>query len=287
MLEGVRHMRRERTVLGAIALDLFAVLLGGATALMPVYATDILHVGAQGLGALKAAPYVGALASDEVRRAYVGFYCPFVWRGFNDFGTGHFGDWGCHILGLANGALQLSLESLISVEVIKQEGTGPFTYPKKSGVKYEFGPRGNMPPVTVYWEDNVQGDAYLPPGMSPEAAQDSRYRPGSRSLSRRPRRQRRDQPEWRANMRKVRRFRTTAGEAQSIRRAPRRRARSTSCPARGGPSISCRMPTSSVLLARVRATTARRTPATGCAPARAALRRPAPISALPGRTRPG
>src|SRR5207244_12368428 len=116
------------------------------------------------------APFVGALATDEVRRAYVGFYCPFVWRGFNDFGTGHFGDWGCHILGPANWALQLSLESLISVEVIKQEGTGPFTYPRKSGLKYEFGPRGNMPPVTVYWEDNVQGDAYLPPGMSAEAA---------------------------------------------------------------------------------------------------------------------
>jgi MFS family permease len=61
MLEGVRHIRRERTVLGAIALDLFAVLLGGATALLPVYAADILHVGPVGLGALKAAPYVGAL----------------------------------------------------------------------------------------------------------------------------------------------------------------------------------------------------------------------------------
>lgn len=61
MLEGVRHMWREKTVLGAIALDLFAVLLGGATALMPVYAKDILHVGPIGLGALKAAPFVGAL----------------------------------------------------------------------------------------------------------------------------------------------------------------------------------------------------------------------------------
>ncbi|MFO0875355.1 MAG: MFS transporter [Phycisphaerales bacterium] len=62
MLEGVRHIRRERTVFGAIALDLFAVLLGGATALMPVFASDILHVGPLGLGALRAAPFVGALA---------------------------------------------------------------------------------------------------------------------------------------------------------------------------------------------------------------------------------
>jgi MFS family permease len=61
ILEGVRHIRKERTVLGAIALDMFAVLLGGATALLPIYAEDILHVGPIGLGALKAAPYIGAL----------------------------------------------------------------------------------------------------------------------------------------------------------------------------------------------------------------------------------
>ncbi len=61
MLEGVRHVWREKTVLGALALDLLAVLLGGATALMPVYAKDILHVGPIGLGALKAMPFVGAL----------------------------------------------------------------------------------------------------------------------------------------------------------------------------------------------------------------------------------
>lgn len=61
ILEGVQHMWREKTVLGAIALDMFAVLLGGATALLPVYAKDILYVGPIGLGALKAAPYVGAL----------------------------------------------------------------------------------------------------------------------------------------------------------------------------------------------------------------------------------
>ena len=61
MLEGVAYVRREKTVLGALMLDLFAVLLGGATALLPVYAKDILHVDAVGLGALKAAPYVGAL----------------------------------------------------------------------------------------------------------------------------------------------------------------------------------------------------------------------------------
>jgi MFS family permease len=61
ILEGARHVWREKTVFGVMTLDLMAVLLGGATALMPVYAKDILHVGPVGLGALKAAPFLGAL----------------------------------------------------------------------------------------------------------------------------------------------------------------------------------------------------------------------------------
>lgn len=66
MLEGVRHIWREKTVLGAITLDLMAVLLGGATALMPVYAKDILHVGPIGLGILRASPFVGALITSLI-----------------------------------------------------------------------------------------------------------------------------------------------------------------------------------------------------------------------------
>jgi MFS family permease len=61
MLDGARHVWNDKAVFGAIALDLLAVLLGGATALMPVYAKDILHVGPIGLGALRSAPFVGAL----------------------------------------------------------------------------------------------------------------------------------------------------------------------------------------------------------------------------------
>lgn len=60
MVEGVKYTFSERFLLGAITLDLFAVLLGGATALLPVYARDILHVGPEGLGQLRAAPAVGA-----------------------------------------------------------------------------------------------------------------------------------------------------------------------------------------------------------------------------------
>lgn len=61
MIDGLRYVRREHFLLGAITLDLFAVLLGGATALLPVYARDILHVGPAGLGVLRGAPALGAL----------------------------------------------------------------------------------------------------------------------------------------------------------------------------------------------------------------------------------
>jgi hypothetical protein len=60
--EGVKFVRSRPVVLGAISLDLFAVLLGGATALLPIYARDILHVGPTGLGFLRSAPAVGAFA---------------------------------------------------------------------------------------------------------------------------------------------------------------------------------------------------------------------------------
>jgi len=72
--EGIAYIRTNRIVLGAISLDLFAVLLGGATALLPVFARDILHVGAEGFGVLRSAPAVGAalvalvLASRPIRQ---------------------------------------------------------------------------------------------------------------------------------------------------------------------------------------------------------------------------
>jgi MFS family permease len=63
---GVRFVRHDPAILGTISLDLFAVLLGGATALMPIYARDILHTGPWGLGVLRAAPAVGALLMTVV-----------------------------------------------------------------------------------------------------------------------------------------------------------------------------------------------------------------------------
>jgi MFS family permease len=58
--EGLAYIRDNKVVLGAISLDLFAVLLGGATALLPAFARDVLRVGAEGFGLLRAAPAVGA-----------------------------------------------------------------------------------------------------------------------------------------------------------------------------------------------------------------------------------
>jgi len=62
MVDGLSYVKHHRFLLGAITLDLFAVLLGGATALLPVYARDILKVGPEGLGWLRAAPAIGAAA---------------------------------------------------------------------------------------------------------------------------------------------------------------------------------------------------------------------------------
>jgi len=61
LLEGLRFVGRTQILLGAILLDLLAVLFGGAVALLPIFASHILHVGATGLGVLRAAPAVGAL----------------------------------------------------------------------------------------------------------------------------------------------------------------------------------------------------------------------------------
>lgn len=59
--EGIRFVRNTRVILGALTLDMFAVLFGGAVALLPIYAQDILKVGPEGFGILRAAPAVGAL----------------------------------------------------------------------------------------------------------------------------------------------------------------------------------------------------------------------------------
>jgi MFS family permease len=66
LFAGIAFIRSRADILGAISLDLFAVLLGGATALLPVYAKDILATGPWGLGLLRAAPAIGALAMSAI-----------------------------------------------------------------------------------------------------------------------------------------------------------------------------------------------------------------------------
>jgi MFS family permease len=72
--EGIRFVRSSPIILGAVSLDLFAVLFGGATALLPIYARDILHSGSVGLGLLQSAPSIGAclVAVYHIRRPVAG-----------------------------------------------------------------------------------------------------------------------------------------------------------------------------------------------------------------------
>lgn len=109
--------------------------------------------------------WLGPLPMRPFSRAYAHFN----WRGFYDFGTGPLGDWGIHVFGPVNMALQLT--SPISVEVLKQDGKNDWTFPTRSVLCYEFPARGNMPPVKLYWYDNARPDnpyIYKPAGLSSE-----------------------------------------------------------------------------------------------------------------------
>jgi predicted MFS family arabinose efflux permease len=66
MADGVRFVFREKMILGSISLDMFSVLFGGAVALLPIYASEILHVGPTGLGVLRSAPAIGAVITSAV-----------------------------------------------------------------------------------------------------------------------------------------------------------------------------------------------------------------------------
>jgi MFS family permease len=70
LFAGIAFIRSRSAILGAISLDLFAVLLGGATALLPIYARDILHTGPWGLGFLRSAPALGALSMSLALARY-------------------------------------------------------------------------------------------------------------------------------------------------------------------------------------------------------------------------
>jgi MFS family permease len=113
VLEGLRFVRSRPVVLGAISLDLFAVLLGGATALLPAYARDVLHVGPTGLGLLRTAPGVGAALM-----AVVLTFSPM---------TRHVGRWmfaGVGLFGVATVMLGLSQVFIVSLVALLLLGIG-------------------------------------------------------------------------------------------------------------------------------------------------------------------
>jgi hypothetical protein len=137
---------------------------GGAAAATPGGAAPAAPAGAAA-GAAAAARAGGG--GGGMGGSDFGFYQPFNWRGFYDFGSTLIGDWGVHILGPANWALQLDPKYLISVQCLDKDELPPFTFPSQMTIRYDFGPRPGMPPVSVYWH---QGGSYMPPGMTAEEA---------------------------------------------------------------------------------------------------------------------
>lgn len=121
-------------------------------------------------GAPPATGAVGGRGGGFGGQQNFGFYLPFNWRGFYDFGSSLIGDWGVHILGPANWALQLDPKYLLSVECIKKNSLPAFTFPDELAIKYDFAERPGMPPVSIYWYHHAGGDAYTPAGMTVEEA---------------------------------------------------------------------------------------------------------------------
>ncbi|MGB2819509.1 MAG: Gfo/Idh/MocA family oxidoreductase, partial [Phycisphaerae bacterium] len=85
-------------------------------------------------------------------RPYHGAYHPYNWRGWRDFGTGALGAIGCHEMDGAFWALKLAEATTVTVEADSAGGTAE-SYPRAATVRYRFGARGDMPPVTLTWYD--------------------------------------------------------------------------------------------------------------------------------------
>jgi hypothetical protein len=109
------------------------------------------------LGIAENRPYA---TGPEGFSRYGGFYLPFSWRGFYDFGCGALGDMACHILGAPNLALQLGIPS--SVECIRKEGPSSFHFPRKSTIRFDFPARGSMPALKLFWYDGMEDQPDLP-----------------------------------------------------------------------------------------------------------------------------
>jgi MFS family permease len=113
LLEGLRYVAHNRALLGIISLDLFAVLFGGAVALLPIFASDVLHTGPVGLGLLRTAPAVGAAVVGAILAVRPLREHPGVWM----FG-------GVSVFGLATIAFGLSGSFLLSLTALAIAGAG-------------------------------------------------------------------------------------------------------------------------------------------------------------------
>ncbi len=105
--------------------------------------------------------------SGKERNPYSERLHPGNWRGWFDYGTGAFGDWGAHLLDTAHRFLQLGLPEKISP--VKLEGRSPLVFPMASTIQFSFPARKNMPACEVVWHDGVDNIPDLPPveGESP------------------------------------------------------------------------------------------------------------------------
>jgi Oxidoreductase family, NAD-binding Rossmann fold len=113
------------------------------------------------IGVAEMRPYTsGGDAYRQAHHTQSGFYLPFNWRGFLDFGCGPIGDMACHILGAPNMALLLGNPT--SVEMIKQDGKNSLMYPNSTVTRFEFPSRGDLAPLTLYWYDAQKSAAYRP-----------------------------------------------------------------------------------------------------------------------------
>ncbi len=113
------------------------------------------------LGIAKDRPYTSG--GEAYANKQFGFYAPFNWRGFFDFGCGALGDMACHILGAPNMALKLGAPT--SVECIQKEGASPIMFPKKTVTRFDFPARGSMPALKLFWHDACEDAAYRPPDL--------------------------------------------------------------------------------------------------------------------------
>jgi len=112
------------------------------------------------LGVAQARPFTSGGAAEGKS----GFYLPFNWRGFFDFGCGALGDMACHILGAPNMALRLGAPT--SVEVIRQEGKNSLSFPSLSVIRFDFPARGAMPPLKLIWYDAMKDVPMRPAGLA-------------------------------------------------------------------------------------------------------------------------